>query len=136
MRPLGLLSCAAVLMCSTLAGGESAREIIEATGVKGGLVVHLGCGDGSLTAGLRMSDSYLIQGLDADAELVESARETVRKLGLYGKVSIDHLAGGRLPYVDNLVNLVVAENLGQVRRPEIMRVLCPNGVAYIKSAGR
>lgn len=30
-----------------------AREILRATGVQGGLVVHLGCGAGSLTAALR-----------------------------------------------------------------------------------
>ena len=37
-----------------------------------------------------------------------------------------------LPYVDNLVNLVVAENLGKVAMAEVMRVLCPGGVAYVK----
>ena len=30
---------------------------------------------------------------------------------------------------DNLVNLVVAEDLGEVRMDEVMRVLCPGGVA-------
>ena len=35
---------------------ERARHILEATGVKGGLIVHLGCGDGRLTAALRASD--------------------------------------------------------------------------------
>ncbi len=30
-----------------------AREILDATGVRGGLVVHLGCGDGKLAAALR-----------------------------------------------------------------------------------
>ena len=29
---------------------EQARAILDATGVRGGLVVHLGCGDGALTA--------------------------------------------------------------------------------------
>jgi len=43
-----------------------ARKILSETGVKGGLVVHLGCGDGKLTAALRANDSYLVQGLDAD----------------------------------------------------------------------
>lgn len=32
---------------------SSAREILDATGVKGGLIVHVGCGDGKLTAALR-----------------------------------------------------------------------------------
>ncbi len=115
---------------------EQAREIFEATGLKGGLVVHLGCGDGKLTAALRAGDSFLVQGWDTDAGNVRKAREHVRSLGLYGNVSVDRFDGDRLPYVDNLVNLVVAEDLGGVPRSEVMRVLCPEGMAYVKQGGR
>ena len=52
---------------------DLARDILDATGVKGGLVVHLGCGDGKLTAALRVNDSYLVHGLDLDAANVEAA---------------------------------------------------------------
>ena len=48
------------------AEGEAAR-IIEVTGVKGGFVVHLGAGDGQLTAALRRNSRYQVQGLDRDA---------------------------------------------------------------------
>ena len=41
-----------------------------------------------------------------------------------------------LPYADNLVNLVVAEDLGEVAMAEVMRVLCPGGVAYVKRGGK
>jgi len=34
-----------------------AGEILEASGITGGLVVHLGCADGRLTEALRVSDS-------------------------------------------------------------------------------
>ena len=34
-----------------------AKEILDTSGVQGGIVVHLGCGDGKLTAALRASDS-------------------------------------------------------------------------------
>ncbi len=124
---------------SAWAAGESAKQILDATGVKGGLVVHVGCGDGKplgppggLTAALRANDSYIVHGLDADAANVAKARAHIRRLGLYGKVSVERLAGNRLPYIDNLVNLVVAEDLGKVPMDEVMRVLAPNGVAYIK----
>ncbi|MHC4504785.1 MAG: outer membrane protein assembly factor BamB family protein, partial [Planctomycetota bacterium] len=133
---LGLASTVAAAAVARGAFAVSARAILDATGVKGGLVVHLGCGDGRLTASLRANDSYLVHGLAATADDVTSARDTIRKLGLYGKVSIDRLAGGRLPYVGNLVNLVVAEDPGAVRTDEIMRVLCPEGVAYVKRGGR
>jgi len=110
-----------------------AQQILSETGVKGGLIVHLGCGDGRLTAALRANDSYLVQGLDADAANVAKAREHIRSLNLYGKISVEQWTGKRLPYTDNLVNLVVSENLGGAPMDEVMRVLVPNGVAYIKT---
>ncbi len=112
-----------------------ARRILDAAGVKGGLVVHVGCGDGKLTAALRANDSYLVHGLDADAANVGKAREHIRSAGLYGKVSVDRFDGRHLPYVDNTVNLVVAEDLGEVPMAEVMRVLCPRGVAQERRGG-
>ena len=111
---------------------RKAKHILDTTDVKGGLVVHIGCTDGKLTAALRASDSYLVQGLDADVRNVQKARQHIRSLGFYGKVSVDQLRSNRLPYIDNLVNLIVSEDLGKVSMDEVMRVLCPNGVAYIK----
>ena len=109
-------------------GDDRAAEILDATGVKGGLVVHVGCGDGKLTAALRANDSYLVHGLDVDAENVSAARKHIRSLGLYGNVSIDRLRGSRLPYADNLVNLVVMQDAGYgLRDEEILRVLVPGG---------
>lgn len=51
-----------------------ARQILAATDVKGGLVIHVGCGDGALTAALRANDSYLVQGLTTDLASVAKAR--------------------------------------------------------------
>jgi len=110
-----------------------ARKIIAATGVQGGLVVHLGCGDGKLTAELCAGDSYLVHGLDTDPTHVEAARKHIQSRGLYGKVSVSRWAEGRLPYVDNLVNLLVSEDTTGVSQGEILRVLVPGGVAYTKS---
>ena len=112
-----------------------AREILSATGVKGGLVVHIGCGTGRLTAALRANERYLVHGIDADATNIGKAREYIRSLGLYGPVSVERWTLPALPYVDNLVNLVVAEDLGDIPMGEVMRVLAPGGVAYVK-AGR
>ncbi len=115
---------------------QQARRILDATGVQGGLVIHLGCGDGKLTAALRAGDSYIVHGLDRDAGNIETARATIRKLGLYGKVSVERFDGKQLPYIDNLVNLLVAGDLGDVPLAEVKRVLCPNGVAYIQRGGK
>ena len=64
------------------APSEMAQAIFEEAGVQGGLIVHLGCGDGRLTAALRANRSYLVHGLDTDAQKVESAREQVLSQGL------------------------------------------------------
>ena len=116
--------------------GQEAQRILDATGVKGGVVVHIGCGDGSLTAALCANESYIVQGLDDDAKNIEKARKHIRSPGLYGKVSIDQLRGDRLPYIDNFVNLVVSENMNEIPTGEVLRILAPKGVAYIKKAGQ
>jgi outer membrane protein assembly factor BamB len=125
------------LLIAMLAGGASAKAITadaiyEATGVQGGLVVHLGCGDGTLTAALRASDRYLVQGLDTDAARVAAARELAHSKGLYGEVTAEVFDGRQLPYVGDLVNLLVADELGQVTMDEVLRVLAPGGVAYVR----
>ncbi|HUV64644.1 MAG TPA: class I SAM-dependent methyltransferase, partial [Sedimentisphaerales bacterium] len=115
------------------ASKQQGEQILDATGVRGGLIVHLGCGDGRLSAALRANDSYLVHGLDAHPEAVAAARKHIQGLGLYGSVSVETLDDTELPYADNLVNLLVAENPGRVPMEECMRVLAPNGVLYIKS---
>jgi len=112
-----------------------AKEILEATGVRGGLVVHIGCGDGRLTAALRANDGFIVQGLDKDAAKIDEARKHISSLGLYGPVSVGRLEGNGLPYIDNLVNLIVAEDLGEIATSEVTRILAPNGAAYVKKAG-
>lgn len=106
-----------------------AREILQAAGVRGGVVVHLGAGDGKLTAGLRASPSFQVLGLMFDAAQVPAAREAIQQLGVYGPVSVEFLDGRELPFIDNLVNLLVAEDLRGVAMSEVLRVLVPDGVA-------
>ncbi len=79
----------ALLACSPAWAEQSAEDILEASGVKGGLVVHIGCGDGKLTAALRAGDAFVVQGLDTDPTNVEKARAHIQSLGLGGKVSAD-----------------------------------------------
>ena len=138
LRPV--LTACAILASAVRADTESAarvlaREILDATGVKGGLIVQLGCHNGELTAALRASDSYVVHALDADAANVEEARERIRALGLYGEVSVEWWRGGVLPYVDNLVNLFVSEDMRRMPMREVLRVLAPGGVAYTREAG-
>ena len=54
---------------------EQAKQILDAAGVKGGLIVHIGCGSGRLTSALRANDSYVVHGLDRDPGNVAAARK-------------------------------------------------------------
>lgn len=109
----------------------TARQLCEVAGFRGGLIVHLGCGDGRLTAALR-GPSALVHGLDLDPANVEAARRHIRSQGEYGPVSADRYSGIHLPYVDNLVRLLVVEYRGTVSDAEVMRVLAPGGTVCAK----
>lgn len=110
------------------APAQEAQRILALSGVAGGLVVHLGCGDGRLTAALGAEGPYVVQGLDTDPGHVAAARSYVESTGRYGSVSVRLLAGNTLPYTDNLVNLLVVSGEPSVSREEILRVLAPRGV--------
>ncbi len=135
-KRIGVLLTTSVLLVSLPARAETAKRILDATGVTGGLVVHVGCGEGTLTAALRANGRLKVHGLDRDAGNVVSARKHIDKAGLAGAVWVDRLAGAHLPYAENMVNLLVSEDLDKVTMAEVMRVLVPNGVAYIRSEGK
>ncbi|MDH4240468.1 MAG: class I SAM-dependent methyltransferase, partial [Phycisphaerae bacterium] len=109
-----------------------AKKILDTTGVKGGIVVHLGCGDGILTAALHANDRYTVHGLEADPAKVDKARSYIKALGTYGAVSVEQFSGSALPYTDNLINVVVVQVSGKVPMTEVMRVLAPGGVACVQ----
>jgi outer membrane protein assembly factor BamB len=112
---------------------STSQEIIAKSGVKGGLIVHLGKGEVGFTTDSFLNDSFLVHGLYRDEAAVVQARIHIKKKDLYGKVSVQHWDKDYLPYADNMVNLLVAEELGDIPIDEVMRVLTPLGAAFIKS---
>jgi len=140
---LSYVICAAAAQPPRLLGEDKsggnegeAKQILDAANFKGGLIVHIGCADGKLTAALHAGDGCFIHGLDTDAQNIKQAREYIRSRNLYGPVSVERFDGEQLPYADNMVNLAVSEDLGDVPMTEVMRVLCPHGVACIKRGKR
>jgi len=112
-----------------MATAQEAKQILDASGVQGGLVVVIGCDRPTLLAELRPCDSYLVHGLDRDPAKVTAARTYLQEKGLYGSVTATRWDGSQLPYADGLVNLVVMRDAGcEIRDEEIMRVLAPAGV--------
>ncbi len=131
---LAILNGSAMWLCGApeLPKSPTAAQLIEASGIQGGLVVHVGCGDGKMTAALRVNERYMVHGLDTDAAAVESARKAIQAQGIYGIVSVDRWNGTRLPYVDNSVNVLISEKPLGALKDEVLRVLVPNGVALVR----
>lgn len=59
---LGLAGLALIWPALAAMSAAQARQILKETGVTGGLVVHVGCGDGKLTAALRASEAFVVRG--------------------------------------------------------------------------
>lgn len=111
---------------------SEARQVLQDSGVSGGFVVHVGAGDGQLTSALKAGEGFQVLGLEKDPALVVSGRNRLADSGAYGPVAMETWEGGSLPFVENLVNLLVIEQAGSVSRAEIDRVLVPQGVAMIR----
>jgi len=111
----------------------TAQEIVAASGIKGGLVVHIGSGDDLSTADFLLDDGFLVHGLYRGNAVVAQTRDHIKKKNLYGKVSVQFWDRDYLPYADNMVNILVADELGDIPMEEVMRVLAPRGAAFIKS---
>jgi outer membrane protein assembly factor BamB len=120
-----------VLVSAFCADAATAVDILKATGVKGGLVVHVGCGDGTLTADLRANESFKVHGLDASEANVQQARAYLNSKGIYGQVAVTRMDGGKIPFIDNFATLVVVSDAKATTQAEILRVLAPGGKAYV-----
>ena len=100
-----LVDSLTVTLVQAASPAEDVAAIFQTTGITGGLIVHLGCGQGELTAALQPNSRYQVHGLDRDMANVKLARQRIRSQGKYGEVAVDQLRGKELPYNDNLENL-------------------------------
>jgi outer membrane protein assembly factor BamB len=104
-----------------------AQAVLKAAGNPGGLAVVLGAGDGQLVAALAEADAPLIiEGLETDPTKVAAAEAMLNEKGLTGKATVRLWDGKQLPYVNNVVRLLVTGQ-GTLIDEEITRVLCPGG---------
>ncbi|NQT88565.1 PQQ-binding-like beta-propeller repeat protein [bacterium] len=121
-----------LVLAILLLSAHTQAGVLEDSGVKGGLIVVLGCDDTTLINELGQSESLLVQALDTDLKKVEAARKAIAKSGAYGRISVAVFRGKRLPYADNLVNLLIdPSGKGGVPEAEVLRAVAPRGVAMI-----
>jgi len=62
----------------------AAARMIEKSGLSGGVIVHVGCGNGRLTAALGADGRFIVQGLEPDAARLIEARAWIKSQQLYG----------------------------------------------------
>ena len=116
-------------------GDATADYALNQTGIAGGFVVHVNAGGGKTALSMYSGPAFRVHALDRDAKNVEKARALFVSKQVNGHVTASKLTGKQLPFITNMVNLLIAEGETGIAEDEIRRVLVPNGVALIKSDG-
>jgi len=110
--------------------------MVRSSGSPGGICAVVGRTDADLALALAKQGSFRVHCLCSGSNVCDDMRKVIRSRGMYGIVSADTLEGGRLPYVDNLINIVVVDSYPNLHTKgfaldEVLRVLAPLGTAYI-----
>jgi len=146
-RSVVLWSLGLGLMVSQLAfaadDAATAKAVLDAAGVKSGVAFHLGCGQKDspgLTAALA-DQGLVVHGLALDDAAADRARKAVEAKSLAGRAMVERVAPNPLPYLSDLANLIVVEDMAAltaagVTRDEILRVLAPGGVLATLDGGK
>ena len=135
-RVLWRAALAAVAGLAVLCGASVLAESWnpQAAGVAGGLMVVIGQqGTDSALAAVQ-TGPFLAQVLLGEEAAVTVLRDALHRRGVYGLVSVDRFGGdGKLPYAENLVNLVAITEGELAKRflGECVRVLCPYGALVV-----
>ena len=115
---------------------QPAADIITFSGAPGGICSVVGANDAELALGLAKRGSFVVQCLVERPADRDRLRKEIRVAGEYGTVSAELLLEKRLPYTDNLVNIIVVSDLPTFRGKgvslkEIVRALAPLGTAWL-----
>ena len=112
------------------AAEREAAQILAIPGLRPGIVADIGCGNGEMAIALARGGVRLVHGLASDDALADAARRGTLEASVAGQVTIERQSGARLPYADDLLNVIVVEQYAAQRRAgltlgELWRVLAP-----------
>ena len=99
--------------------------------------MHLGCPDGGFMVKDARKGNFVVHGLTAHESDLKRVRALIASQEMDGRISVAwHAAAAHLPYADNLVNRVIVSDdsvVSHLASPldELIRILCPNGVAML-----
>jgi outer membrane protein assembly factor BamB len=124
-----IIYLALVISTSSLMA-DTASDLLQKIKFSGGVILHIGSGNGELSNSLYKSKNTLIYGLEKSASKITKARNAAYDQGISGKVTYSQWNSEFLPFAQNFINLIICEE--KVDQKEIMRVLAPYGTALIK----
>ena len=127
-RELLLALCLwALVGARTVAGAPDVRILIARTGISKGICSVPQCGPGDLAAAIAAESELLVHAFDRDRADVDQAARRPKLL------AVEWLATGRMPYVDDFVDLAVVDTAASgTPASEIFRVLRPRGCAILR----
>ena len=127
-------------LCSSILRSENAERaserILNASDRRDGLCVIVNASGPELAVALAKRSKFVVQTLHDTAEL-DAIRKSVDQCGLYGRVSARKASFERLPYTDNLINLLIACDYHLLQRhgltvDEMLRVVAPHGEIWLQ----
>ena len=121
------------------AAEPTAEAVLNATGIRHGIFVHVGASDGGLAEALAQKEQVLVNALALDPATEAQLRQRFVKAGIHGQATAGRVgADALLPLADNLAAIVVADldAVTTVKREELLRVLRPLGKAYLQRGGQ
>ena len=133
---MGLLLVLIVPGLSARVDAQSVDDFIQDSQFPGGLVVHLNATDLGRTVAASEASDFLVHGLYRETAAFERARAYIAAERLGGRVTVSLRDGNVLPFVDNTVNLLIAEDDDGVSDEEVLRVLAPRGRALRREGDR
>ncbi len=115
---------------------KAANVIVHLSDLPGGICVVLGRTDAELALSISRLGRFTVHALYNNRTFLDKARKEIDRQGVYGRVSADYLQNNRLPYAENLVNIIVADDYQMLESRglsvnELFRVLTPRGVVFL-----
>lgn len=133
-----------VIQTQKSAAASPLPTILSGSPTTPGLCLLVGCGNTNapeLIAELAAQTPWLVHGLATSPDARARAREAIAQHHVAGQAMVEMLPIAKLPYPDNLANVVIAEDFDQLAtqgltREELMRVTAPDGVIWIEQNGQ
>ncbi len=131
----------ALLSCGVAFGSQDAERtanLISRCSKHGdGLSVVVNAPDSKLIVALAEKSKFVVQSIHGDAKVADGVRAAVDNRGLYGRISARQASLQHLPYVENLVNLLIVYDYPRLQRQgltadEMARVIAPYGEIWVR----